>query len=138
MTPNQNALLDNYKPFQDDKNTPNSTRITTQLILAIFLLLLSLASTINILNFYIFIFVLLAFIKNLLNLIVGIWMIILTIKKQSTRNNCLGIISLISSIICLVMIILEFFAGSSIFDLIQFIFLILVTSYNMKCKSCDN
>ena len=139
MSQNQNALLDNYKPFQE--NTPTSGRLACQIILAI-ILLLSLITIIEYLiisDRYLSIFILMTFIASILNLIVGIWMIILSIKKQDTRNNLLGIISLISLFICIVKVILYIVNGYSLpgFDLIEIIVLIIVTSINMKCKGCD-
>ena len=139
MSQNQNALLDNYKPFQE--KTPTSGRLACQIILAI-ILLLSLITIIEYLiisDRYLSIFILMTFIASILNLIVGIWMIILSIKKQSTRNNLLGIISLISLIIYILKFILSFisFYYFSGFELIDIIILIIVTSINMKCKCCD-
>jgi len=141
MNPNQNALLDNYRPFQDDNNTPDKGRLTCQMILGI-ILLLGIISIIEILNSQYRIdniFILLSIIVNILNLIIGILMIILTIKKKTTRNCCLGIISLFSLIICLFEFSLLIINGYRVsgFQLIDIIFLIIVTSYNMKCNCCD-
>ena len=139
MSQNQNALLDYYKPFQE--NTPTSGRLNCQKFLAI-ILLLSIVTIID----YLFmgyrisnIYILMILITSILNLIVGIWMIILSIKNKTTRNNVLGIISLISLIICILNFILKLLQGYSAsgFELIDIIFLIIVTSYNMKCKGCD-
>ena len=90
MSQNQNALLDNYKPFQDDKNTPTSGRLACQMVLAILLLLLSIVTIIDFLNIRFrinSIYILMMIITNILNLIIGIWMIILIIKKKTTRNK---------------------------------------------------
>ena len=142
MSQNQNALLDNYKPFQDDKNTPTSGRLACQMVLAILLLLLSIVTIIDFLNIRFrinSIYILMMIITNILNLIIGIWMIILIIKKKTTRNNCLGIISLISLILYVFLCSLYIVNGYavSLAGLIDIIFLIIVTSYNMKCQCCE-
>ena len=140
MSQNQNALLNNYKPFQE--NTPTSGRLNSQLTLAIIIILLSIITIIDIFNYHgtiPIIFLLLTLISSILNLIVGIWMIILSIKKQDTRNNFLGIISLISLIICIVKVILYIVRGYRLpgFDLTEIIVLIIITSINMKCNGCN-
>jgi len=139
MSQNQNALLNNYKPFQE--TTPTSGRLASQMILAIIIILLSIIAIIDILNYKFripLIFLLMTLIQSILNLITGIWMIMLTIKKQATRNNLLGIISLISLIICILKVILYIFIGYlPRFDLSEIIILIIITSINMKCKCCD-
>ena len=60
-------------------------------------------------------------------------------KKQDTRNNFLGIISLISLIICIVKVILYIVRGYRLpgFDLTEIIVLIIITSINMKCNGCN-
>ena len=141
MSQNPNALLDNYKPFQDGKNAPNRGRLTCQMILGIILLLINILSIIDLLYLvsYISVFFMLMLISIILNIIIGIWMIILTAKKQTTRNNCLGIISLISLILYIFLCSLYIVNGYavSVAALIDIIFLIIVTSYNMKCKCCE-
>ena len=139
MSPNPNALSDNYKPFQDGKNAPNKGRLTCQMILGILLLLNIVALIMNLGYTFRGIYGLLIIISNILNIIVGIWMIILTIKKQTTRNICLGIISLISLILYIFLCSLYIVNGYavSVAALIDIIFLIIITSYNMKCKCCE-
>ena len=142
MSQNQNALLDNYKPFQDDKNTPTRGRLACQMVLAILLLLLSIVTIIDFLNIRFrinSIYILMMIITNILNLIIGIWMIILFIKKQTARNNLLGILSLISIFILIFRNFLYVVDGYNVsgFELIEFIILIIVTSFNMKSKCCD-
>ena len=144
MSQNQNALLDNYKPFQDDKNTPTRGRLACQMVLAILLLLLSIVTIIDFLNIRFrinSIYILMMIITKILNLIIGIWMIILFIKKQTARNKLLGIISLISLIILMLKFYLFLVIGLGVpgFELIEIIILIIITSFNMecKCKCCD-
>jgi heme A synthase len=142
MNPNQNALLDNYQPFQDDKNAPNKGRLSCQLIIGIFLLLIRILSIIELINSKIKtvnIILLMIIITNILNLIIGIWMITLSIKGQTTRVTCLGITSLISLIICLLRFFTIINRGNSVLrlDPIDIILLIIATSYNMKCQCCE-
>ena len=140
MSPNQNALLDNYKPFQDGKNAPNRGRLTCQMILGIILLLINILSIIDLLHLinYISVFLILMFISIILNIIIGIWMIQSTIKKQTIRNICLRIISLISLIISIFIFYLYIIIGLvSGGLLIVIILLIIITSYNMKCQCCE-
>ena len=139
MSPNPNALSDNYKPFQDEKNSPSRRRLNCQMCLGIILLLNILSIIMNIGYTLKTIYGLLIIISNILDIIVGIWMIILTIKKQTTRNNYLGIISLISLILYIFLCSLYIVNGYavSVAALIDIIFLIIVTSYNMKCKCCE-
>ena len=140
MSPNQNALLDNYKPFQDGKNAPNRGRLTCQMILGILLLLINILSIIDLLHLinYISVFFILMFISIILNIIIGIWMIQSTIKKQTIRNICLRIISLISLIISIFIFYLYIIIGLvSGGLLIVIILLIIITSYNMKCQCCE-
>jgi len=133
MSPNSNALEDNYKQFQDDLNTPNKNRLNCQMVIAV-LLLLSLVFDFP--YFYLSsLWSLIKIIESIMNLIIGIWMIILTKNKQTTRNCCLAAISLISLIICITIFIIYllkgFISGS---DIIEIILLIIATSYNCKCK----
>ena len=142
MSPNPNALLDNYEPFQDGKNAPNRGILAFQLILGIILLLISIISIIDFLKIIYRIlsfFSLIIIISNALNIIVGIWMIILSIKKQTTRNNCLGIISLIALIFNIFLLSMYLTVGysASVGLIIDIIFLIIITSYNMKCQCCE-
>ena len=112
------------------------------MILAILLLLLSIITMIDVLNYsgrIHNIYLLTIVIINILNLIIGIWMIILFIKKQTARNNLLGILSLISIFILIFRNFLYVVDGYNVsgFELIEFIILIIVTSFNMKSKCCD-
>ena len=66
-------------------------------------------------------------------------MIILTKRGQTTRNICLGIISLIQIITLIsqqILIIYDDFV-LNIYDLFYIIILIIVVSFNMKGKCCD-
>ena len=112
------------------------------MVLAILLLLLSIITMIDVLNYsgrIHNIYLLTIVIINILNLIIGIWMIILFIKKQTARNNLLGILSLISIFILIFRNFLYVVDGYNVsgFELIEFIILIIVTSFNMKSKCCD-
>jgi hypothetical protein len=138
MSPN--TFMDNHELFQDDINSTNSRRLKCQLIFAILLLL-------NIIPSILFLRTLISFNINLLlriivvilNLIIVIWMIILTKRGQTTRNIALGIISLISLIICISNIFINILNGYAmlLYDLLNTIILIIITFFNMKCKCCD-
>ncbi len=134
---NQNLLMDNHELFHDDIKAANKKRLYFQLILAVLLLLSSVFLTLSSIGttFYI---ILLSIILDIFYLIIGIWMIILTKRGQTTRNVALGIISLIS----LIILILKFAANiygayKSRYDLLNVIILLIIVFYNTKCKCCD-
>ena len=132
----QNDLIDNYKPFQDDLNAPNKRRLICQLILAI-LLLLSLG--LSYFEFIMFGSILeWSLMRIYLNLIIGIWMIILTIKKQDTRNCRLASISLIS-LFASIFVLVEYYINACYLhsELVLIIILIIIVSFNMECKRCN-
>ena len=139
---NPNSIIDNHELFHDDIKAANKRRLKCQLILAI-LLFLNIPITIG--NSYIFntnhiyILLLLSIIVGIFNLIIGVWMIILTKRGQTSRNICLGIISLISLITLISQQVLIILIGSpfNVSGLFYIIILIIVVSLNMKCKCCD-
>ena len=138
MSPN--AFMDNHELFQDDINSTNSRRLKCQLIFAILLLLNIIPSILVLWTRISFnINLLLSIIVDILNLIIVIWMIILTKRGQTTRNIALGIISLISLIICISNIFINILNGYAmlLYDLLNTIILIIITFFNMKCKCCD-
>jgi hypothetical protein len=138
MSPN--AFMDNHELFHDDIKSTNNRRLKCQLIFAI-LLLLSIIPSILVLvtGFPFSSYFLLSIIEDILNLIIVIWMIILTKRGQTTRNIALGTISLISLIICITKFYIYILNGYKIisFDLFNTIILIIITFINMKCKCCD-
>lgn len=134
----KNELVDNYKSFQDDLNAPNkpnNSRLICNLILAIFLLLSLILSYIDYIMFGSIIK--LHLLRILLNIIIGIWMIILNIKKQDTRNCRLASISFIS-LIASILIIIEYYINSCYLrsELVIIIILIIIILFNMKCIKC--
>ena len=138
MSPN--TFLDNHELFQDDIKATNNRRLKCQLIFAILLLLSIIPSILVLVNGITFYsYFLLSIIEDILNLIIVIWMIILTKRGQTTRNIVLGIISLISLIICITKFFIYILNGFKIlsFDLFNIIILIILTFFNMKCKCCD-
>jgi hypothetical protein len=138
MSPN--TFMDNHELFQDDIKATNSRRLKCQLIFAILLFLSIIPSKLVLVTGQTYTaIVILSIIVDILNLIIVIWMIILTKRGQTTRNIALGIISLISFIICTSNIFINIINGYAmlIFDLLNTIILIIITFFNMKCKCCD-
>jgi len=144
---NPNSVIDNHELFHDDIKEANKRRLKCQLILVILLFLnipLSIWMTLksknnnnnnnNNNNIY-----LLSIIADIFILIIGIWMIILTKRGQTTRNCCLGLISLIPLIILITeqFLILNDGIALDVYNLFYIIIVIIVVSLNMKCKCCD-
>lgn len=139
---NPNAIIDNHELFHDDIKAANKRRLKCQLFLVILLFLnipLSIWKSLesknkNNNNIY-----LLSIIVDIFILIIGIWMIILTKRGQTTRNCCLGLISLIPLIILITeqFLILKDSLALNVYDLFNIIIVLIVVSLNMKCKCCD-
>ena len=136
---NPNAIIDNHELFHDDIKATNKRRLKCQLFLVILLFLnipLSIWKSLEFKNNNIYL--LLNIIVDIFILIIGIWMIILTKRGQTTRNCCLGLISLIPLIILISKQFLFLkIALINIYDLFYIIIFIIVVSFNMKCKCCD-
>lgn len=137
-TTNPSSLMDNHELFHDDIKAASKKRLYFQVIFAVLLLLSSILLTLNSIGTTFIIF-LLTIILDIFYLIIGIWMIILTKRGQTTRNVALGIISLISFIIFIVRFAANINFGIYISknDLLNAIILIIIVFFNMKCKCCD-
>ena len=137
MNPNSN--IDNHELFHDDIKAANKRRLKCQLFLVILIFLnipLSIWKSLESKNNNIY---LLSIIVDIFILIIGIWMIILTKRGQTTRNCFLGLISLIPLIILISeqFLILNDGLALNILNLFYIIIVIIVVSFNMKCKCCD-
>jgi hypothetical protein len=138
MSPNN--FMENHELFHDDIKATNSRRLKCQLIFAILLFLSIIPSKLVLVTGQTYTaIVILSIIVDILNLIIGIWMIILTKRGQTTRNISLGIISLISLILCISEFFMYRYNAKKFpsFELFNIIILIIVTSFNMKCKCYD-
>ena len=135
---NPNSIIDNPEIFHDDIKAANKRRLKCQLFLVI---LLFLNIPISIFSSYKNkgIILTLSIIVGIFSLIIGIWMIILTKRGQTTRNCCLGLISLISLIILIAkqIVLISDDINKIKYDSFYIIILIILVSYNMKCKCCD-
>ena len=144
---NTNTFGYNNNVIRPELNFENGKKQKCLLATIVFLFLLSLISSIACVEFIqnnsINAWIVIGIITNILDIIIGIWMIILyNMKEKSTRNMALGILSLASLLICLLAFsgIISFapkgspLPGSYLFNVID---LIVASIYNMKCKKSD-
>ena len=142
VNPTQNIQMDvkiNYNKNIIIKTSPK--RLRCQMIIGI-LLLLSIGPIVDFLSYsreQTTVWIAMGILANLLNLIIGICMIMLTVQKKTTRTCCFGILSLSSLIVCLFIFsgLLSNGGNISAFYVIDILIIAIATSFNLKCKCCN-
>jgi len=135
-----NPVINNNEIFKDPNKDLNNRRLRIQIILIVLLLL---NIPIKIFNYFLInkkekgLFFASIIIGDIPILIVGIWMIVLTKRGKTEKNNNLGPTSLSAFILNLFFMLLTSNGFLILAYIYKLIILLIIAIFNMKCNSRD-